>query len=233
MSIQGIEDPQAAETYDRISRMLQFKLIRRGFVNKLKKYNVKGTIMDIGCGPGYLLQAVAKQLPENKLVGVDISKEMVERSRANFASKGYGERIQFRQGSADYLPVNDGTQDFIISSLSLHHWADPQAAFKEIHRVLKPEGQMLIFDLRRDARRLFLWFIWFAQNIVLRTIRAAAIRRINEPMGSLLASYTNQEIEDIMKKTPFSNYKIEGKLGWVYLWGQKDVEGTGNISSKS
>ena len=220
-SLEGIEDPKAAEAYDRISRTPPFKLIRRGFVKKLKSYDVKGTIVDIGCGPGYLLQAVAKELSENFLVGVDVSREMVEKAKANFESMGYGERVGFKQGSADHLPFEDGTQDFIISSLSLHHWGEPQAAFKEIYRVLKPGGQILIYDLRRDARRLFFYFVWFAQNIALRFMDAATIRKMNEPMGSLLASYTKQEAEEMMKRTLFKEYKVEGKLGWMYIYGKK------------
>jgi ubiquinone/menaquinone biosynthesis C-methylase UbiE len=221
VSLEGIEDPKAAEAYDRISRMPPFKLIRRSFVKKLKKYDIKGTITDIGCGPGYLLQVIAKEMPENILVGVDISEEMVERAKANLAAMGYGERIEFKQGSADHLPFGDGTQDFIVSTLSLHHWDEPQSAFKEIYRVLKPGGQMLIYDLRRDARRLFFYLVWFAQNIALRFMDVEAIRKINEPMGSLLASYTKKEIEEMMKKTPFNDYKVEGKLGWMYLYTKK------------
>jgi len=221
VSLQGIEDPKAAEAYDRISRMPQFELIRRSFVKKLKKYAGEGIITDVGCGPGYLLQVTAKEFPRNKLVGVDISAEMVERARANLGSMGYGERVEFRQGSADDLPFDDGTQDFVVSTLSLHHWADPHSSFDEIYRVLKPGGQMLILDIRRDARRMFSWFMWFAQNVALRLIGENALRRINEPMGSLRASYTLAEVEGMLAKTSFSDFTIEGKLGWMYIWGEK------------
>jgi ubiquinone/menaquinone biosynthesis C-methylase UbiE len=221
ISLEGIEDPKAAEAYDRINRMPPFKLIRRSFVKKLKKYAVKEAITDIGCGPGYLLQVIGKEMPENILVGVVISEEMVKRAKANLTAMGYGERIEFKQGSADHLPFGDGTQDFIVSTLSLHHWDEPQSAFKEIYRVLKPGGQMLIYDLRRDARRLFFYLVWFAQNIALRFMGVEAIRKINEPMGSLLASYTKKEIEEMMKKTSFNDYKVEGKLGWMYLYAKK------------
>lgn len=221
VSLQGIEDPRAAEAYDRISRMPQFGLIRRSFVKKLKKYEVEGTITDVGCGPGYLLHVIAKELPNNKLVGVDISMKMVERAKANFVSEEYGGRVEFRQGSANNLPFNDGQIDFVVSTLSLHHWADPQSAFNEIYRVLKPGGQMLILDIRRDARRIFQWLLWFAQNVALRLIGGDAITGFNEPMGSLLASYTSGEVEEMMAKTSFTDYKIEGKLGWIYIWSQK------------
>jgi ubiquinone/menaquinone biosynthesis C-methylase UbiE len=146
---------------------------------------------------------------------------MIERARANFNLIGYEGRIEFKQGSASDLPFDDSTQDFVVSTGSLHHWADPQSAFNEIYRVLRPGGQMLILDLRRDARRWLLWLLWFAQNIALRIIGAGALRKINEPIGSLLASYTNQEIEEMMLKTPFDDFKIEGKLGWIYIWGKK------------
>jgi ubiquinone/menaquinone biosynthesis C-methylase UbiE len=221
VSLQGIEDPKAAKVYDRISRMPQFGLIRQRFVKKLKKHVVEGSIMDVGCGPGYLLQRISKEIPGHKLIGVDISEEMVELAKINFNSTGLSGRVEFKKGSADHLPFDEGTQDFIVSTLSLHHWADPQFSFNEIYRVLKPSGQMLILDLRRDARRLLLWIIWFAQNVTLRVIGADVLRKVNEPTGSLLASYTDQEIRDIMSRTRFKEYKIEGKLGWIYIWGKK------------
>lgn len=147
--------------------------------------------------------------------------EMVERARANFASLGLDGRVEFKQGSADQLPFEDDSQDFIVSTLSLHHWADPKSAFNEIYRALRPGGQMLILDLRGDARRMFFWLIWFAQNVALRVIGADVITRINEPTGSLLASYSANEVEKIMSKTHFNDYRIEGKLGWMYVWGKK------------
>lgn len=223
VSFQGIEDPEAAEAYDRISRMPQFGFIRRSFVKKLKKFAVEGTITDVGCGPGYLLQVVAREFPSNRLIGVDISKVMVDRAKANLGSMGFGERVDFKQGAADKLPFDDGTQDFVISTLSLHHWADPKLAFNDIYRVLKPGGQVLILDLRRDARRMFFWLIWFAQHVALRIIGMGTMRRINEPTGSLLASYTSQEIREIVSNTNFSDCEFEGKLGWIYLWGKKEV----------
>jgi ubiquinone/menaquinone biosynthesis C-methylase UbiE len=220
ISVQGIEDPNAVEAYDRVSRLPQFKLIRRRFVKKLKKYMVKGTVTDIGCGPGYLLQRIAKEFPECILIGVDVSKEMIERAKTNFDLLGFGGRAEFKEGSSEHLPFEDQTQDFVVSTWALHHFADPKLAFNEIHRVLKPGGQMLILDLRRDARRIFFWFMWFAQNVALRIISLDALRRINEPIGSLLASYTSHEIREIMLKTDFSDWKIEGKLGWIYVWGK-------------
>ncbi len=223
-SLQGIEDPKAANEYDRMSRTPQFRLIRRDFAKKLKKYVIDGTIVDVGCGPGYLLQLMAKEYPKIKLIGLDLSKEMIERAKANFKLLGLHERVEFGRGSVDHLPFEEGTQDFVVSTFSLHHWANLVASFNEIYRVLKPGGQMLLLDLRRDSRQLFLWLLRFAQNIFFRMIGLSALRRINEPIGSLLASYTVSEIKDLISKTAFSNWKVDPKLGWIYLYATKAPE---------
>jgi len=55
-----------------------------------------------------------------------------------------------------------------------------------------------------------------------------ALRRINEPTGSLLASYTKEEIREIMLKSDFSTWIVEGKLGWIYIWGRK----TGTLNTR-
>jgi ubiquinone/menaquinone biosynthesis C-methylase UbiE len=217
VSFEGIEDPAVAEAYDRISRMPQFKMIRRAFVRELKKHNPKGSIVDIGCGPGYLLADIGSMLPDNRLVGVDISREMVEKARANLALKGMVGRAEFRIGEAAGLPFKSASQDFLVSTLSLHHWSDPAKALEEFHRVLKPGGEALIMDLRRDSRRVFYWLMLFAKNVALRAFGLGAITEIDEPLGSLLASYTVHELEAIIEGAPFVVHEVDGRLGWMYL----------------
>lgn len=228
VSIQGIDDPNAVENYDRVSRLPQFRLIRHNIVRKLENYIVKGSVTDVGCGAGYLLQTLAKEMPEIKLVGVDVSKKMIERAKANFDSQGLSGRAEFKEGSSEHLPFEDQTQDFIVSTGALHHFADPTSAFNEIYRVLKPGGQMLMLDFRRDAQWFFFGFIRFVQNVALRIMGLNALRRINEPTGSLLASYTKEEIREIMSKSDFSTWIIEGKPSWIYIWGRK----TGTLNTR-
>ncbi len=66
-------------------------------------------------------------------------------------------KMAFLLGDAQKLPFNDNTVDFLVTSLSVHHWADAFIGISEIHRVLKPGGQLLIFDLRRDGWKGFLF----------------------------------------------------------------------------
>ena len=77
-SLEGIDDPEAAQAFNRISRFPQFRLLRRMALRELKKYHPRGTIVDVGCGPGYLVVLIAGEFPDAQVIGVDISEEMIE-----------------------------------------------------------------------------------------------------------------------------------------------------------
>jgi ubiquinone/menaquinone biosynthesis C-methylase UbiE len=217
--LEGIEDPEAAEAYDRISRWPQFRLLRRMIARKLAKYQPKGILADIGCGPGRLTMLIAQRHPGLHIVGVDTADEMIRTAASNATSLGLSNRVEFRLGDVAYLPMADSTVDFAVSTLSLHHWSDPSRGFGEIHRILKPGGQLLLFDLRRDPRRFFYWLLCFAQSVVVPT----GLRRIKEPLGSLLSSYTQAELQDLFVQLPFKEWKIESGAGWVFAWAVKSA----------
>jgi len=217
LSVEGVENPEAVQAYDRISRWPQFKLMRRMIVSELKKNHPNGIIVDVGCGPGYLVAVITRELPHLHIIGVDIAEKMIEVATHNLSSLGLSEHVEFRQGDVQKLPFEDNAVDFVVSTLSLHHWSDPKQALQEIYRVLKPEGQFLLFDLRRDSRRLFYWLLRFAQRFVV----PAALRRINEPIGSALSSYTPVELEALLSETSFQKWRIKPGIGWMFVWGCK------------
>jgi len=212
---EGIENPEAVQAYDRISQWPQFRFLRRMIVGELKKYHPEGTVVDIGCGPGYLVAVIAKSLPHLHIIGVDIAEEMLQVATNNLSSLGFKERVMFRQGDVKKMPFEDNAVDFVVSTFSLHHWPDPSRALQEIHRVLKPEGQFLIFDLRRDERHFFYWLLRFATKFIV----PAPLRSINEPFGSALSSYTPVESEAFLSKSSFQQWRIKPGIGWMFLWG--------------
>jgi ubiquinone/menaquinone biosynthesis C-methylase UbiE len=218
VSFVGIEDDEAVRAYDTISRWSQFEALRRLVINELKKYKPSGVIADIGCGPGYLIAKLARSFPDVSLVGVDISEEMVQKATQNLSALGFSDRVSFRKGDIEALPFDTNLLDFAISTLSLHHWSDPRQALKEINRVLKPGGQFLIFDVRRDSWRFVYWLMRFVQRFII----PRAMGRINEPTNSLLAGYTPVEMKMILSATPFKQYRIKRGTGWLFIWGRKD-----------
>ncbi len=216
---EAIEDIEVARDYDKISRWPQFGLLRKLVINELRRCRPQGTLVDIGCGPGYLETDILKAFPQLSVTGVDIAGEMVQKAADNLSGLGFGSRAGFRQGDIHELPFENGSVDCIVSTLSLHHWSEPAKAMGEIHRVLKPGGGFLLFDLRRDSPRLFYWVMRFAQTFIL----PAAIRRIDEPTRSALASYTSVELEQVLSGTPFTEWSIKQGIFWSFVPGVKNL----------
>jgi ubiquinone/menaquinone biosynthesis C-methylase UbiE len=215
-SLEGLDDPEVARAFDFVSRLPQFRLLRRMVLREILGHHPTGTLVDVGCGPGYLVFLIAQKCPSLQVIGVDISSEMVETAARQALSLDLGKRVTFRLGDSQQLPFEDGELDFVVSSLSLHHWSQPEQALQEIQRVLKPGGQFLIFDLRRDAPRLFYGLLRFAQRVVLPD----ALRRVDEPVGSALASYTPAEVEALFRKTSFREWKVKSGFAWMFVSGR-------------
>ena len=214
---EGIDDVEVARGYDKISRWPQFRLLRKFIIAELRRCHPNGTLVDIGCGPGYLIADILRAFPKLSVIGVDIAEEMLQQAAGNLSSPSFKERISFRQGDIHKLPFESGSVDFVVSTLSLHHWSEPLEAINEIYRILKPDKRFLLFDLRRDSPHLFYWIMRFAQTFIL----PAAISRIKEPTGSALASYTSSELKQILSKTPFKEWSIKQGIFWSFVAGEK------------
>jgi ubiquinone/menaquinone biosynthesis C-methylase UbiE len=216
-SFEGIEPPGLVRAYDFISRTPQFTLLRLLVVSQLKRYHPSGHLVDIGCGPGYLLGVIGRRFRRLHLMGIDISQTMIEAAHRSLAHRGLGDRVAFRQGDIERLPLQGNSVDFVVSTFSLHHWTNPLEALREVHRVLKPKGQFLLFDLRRDARSLIYWFLRFATTFVV----PQPLRQVKEPLGSLLASYTAREMQTYLAKVAFRKTSISSGPIWLFVCGQK------------
>jgi ubiquinone/menaquinone biosynthesis C-methylase UbiE len=108
-------------------------------------------LLDAGTGPGRLPRAIAAALPDLAIDGVDVSPQMIEYA-ARIAKNAA--RITFTVGDVADLPYPDGTFALIVSSISQHHWADVDGGVRELHRVLRPGGQLWIYDSRFLMRRV-------------------------------------------------------------------------------
>jgi ubiquinone/menaquinone biosynthesis C-methylase UbiE len=98
------------------------------------------SVLDVGCGTGRLLRAMAERWPEAALNGVDPAEGMVEVAQRLTP----GATIQ--RGLAEALPLPDSSMDLAVSTMSFHHWGDQTAGVREIARVLRPGGHFILAD---------------------------------------------------------------------------------------
>lgn len=103
-----------------------------------------GTALDVGCGAGHLAFVVAALL--DRTVALDPSQSMLTTVATAAAARGLA-RLETQQGHAAALPFAAGSFDFVCTRYSAHHWTQLSAALAEIHRVLKPAGQLLVIDV--------------------------------------------------------------------------------------
>jgi ubiquinone/menaquinone biosynthesis C-methylase UbiE len=104
------------------------------------------SILDVGCGSGYLLRCLATQFPQaERLAGLDAAPAMIEKA-TTAAPPGDG-RLTFTTGVAERLPYPERSFDLVVSTTSFDHWTDQQAGLRECARVLIPGGRLLLADL--------------------------------------------------------------------------------------
>lgn len=106
-------------------------------------------VLDIGCGPGVAVRRAISSGAASA-VGVDPSAEMLRVARATDALRR-GRRADYRQGSAEQLPLDDDSVTIAWSLATVHHWHDLDAGLAEVRRVLRPGGRFLALERHVEA----------------------------------------------------------------------------------
>ena len=214
-SPEGLDDPAVARAYGRISRMPQMRLLRYLAARQAAQRMSEGIAADLGCGPGLLAIELARQTPGLRVVGVDLSPEMLAQGEENARESGVEEHVSFRLGDVVNVPVPDGSLDLVVSTLSLHHWSNPTAVLNEIARILRPGGAFYVLDLRRDMPAPAYLLLWFVTHVVV----PRALRGIGEPLGSRNAAYTPPEAMELAEASALRGWRVTAGPLWLTIEG--------------
>ncbi|MDD3877715.1 MAG: bifunctional demethylmenaquinone methyltransferase/2-methoxy-6-polyprenyl-1,4-benzoquinol methylase UbiE [Bacteroidales bacterium] len=148
--IRGMFDGIASH-YDFINNLLSFgtdKYWRKTTIKILKKKNPV-FILDIATGTAELAIMAAKVLKPQKIVGIDISNDMLEIGRQKVKRQNFSSLIELRSGNAISLPFDDNSFDAVTIGFGIRNFTDLSASLKEIKRVLRTNGVVSILEFSK------------------------------------------------------------------------------------
>jgi len=128
----------------------------------LDRMNIRAedNILDVGCGAGWLARLLAERVPDGRVVGLDVSDEMIRRARQNLAEI---ENVLFVVAGADEIPWDANFFTHAISVESAYYWPDPARGLKEIFRALRENGRAwILINYYRDNPHCHQWSAHFA-----------------------------------------------------------------------
>ena len=113
----------------------------------LRRLELGSRVVDVGSGAGFDSFIAATQVGSTgRVIGIDMTPEMLAKSRGTAGQLQFG-HVEFREGLAEAMPVEDAWADVVISNGVINLCADKQAVFAEIHRVLRPGGVLQFADI--------------------------------------------------------------------------------------
>jgi SAM-dependent methyltransferase len=172
-----------------------------------------GALLDVGCGPGNIVLKIAQRSPSLSIVGLDYSQNMVDTARRTAAEMELGKQVFFQRADAGRMPFADGSFDIVLSNSVLHHLADPSRMFREMLRVAKPDGAILVRDLRRPSRLAYPWHVrWYGRHY------SGMMKKLF--VDSVRAAYTPAELSGLLSGSgiPKAHIFLQGRshMGFVY-----------------
>lgn len=152
------------------------------------------TVLDLGSGGGIDCFLAGKRVgPTGRVIGVDMTPEMLDRARANKQKVG-AENVEFRLGEIEHLPVSDNSVDVVISNCVINLSTDKPQVMREIFRVLKPGGRMAVSDIVTSGE-----------------LPAEVKASLDSWAGCIAGAMDADEMKALMQKTGFINIEFVPK----------------------
>lgn len=192
-------------------------------------------VLDLGAGAGFdCFLAANKVGREGKVIGVDMTPEMVEKARDNAGKYGVT-NVDFRLGEIENLPVEDNSVDAVISNCVINLSADKPRVFQEIYRILKPGGRVAISDIAllkelpekiRESVEAYVGCVGgaIAVDEYRRIVEASGLKDINISVTEssvCIDPETKDPIGRALLDNLDENESLEGYVVSIYIEGRK------------
>ena len=167
-------------------------------------------VLDIGTGPGTIPLHLARLHPGLNILGLDISFDMLK--KASIHRERMERPMPLTAADGEYLPFKNDSIDIVTSLFSLHHMDNPGKLFREIDRVLKPGGTLLIIDFRRDMSRVLF--------SVLNTLWQGMFYFSAGRKGfydSARSAWTSKELELALKENNISRFNVNSNPMEIFV----------------
>jgi ubiquinone/menaquinone biosynthesis C-methylase UbiE len=187
-----MESAEEAKAYDELDRLWGDVLFQGFAESALRMGLIEGRVLDVGCGPGRISTRLAKLNPKFSIEGIDLSQNMLDLAVQTAAINGMSQNTRFSVGDAKKIPFPDETFDLVICHNFLHQLPEPLVALKEINRVAKRNGAILIRDVQRLAEP------WMSAMLPLFCLgQGTILKRLT--IDSYRAGLTRTELADLAK----------------------------------
>ncbi|MDR2480769.1 MAG: class I SAM-dependent methyltransferase [Spirochaetaceae bacterium] len=201
--------------YDKNTREKRIGEMREYAAEAKRHLADNASVLEVAPGPGYFSIELAK-MGNYTITGMDISADFVKICKAN--AKREKASVNFVQGNVSQMPFEDNAFDFIFCSAAFKNFKEPVKALAEMHRVLKKDGIALIVDMNHDVSKEML-------EEAARAYSKPGFERWFMVMtfkGLCKGAYSKNELEEMIKQTPFSKNEIkESGIGfYIYLYKQ-------------
>lgn len=156
-------------------------------------------VLDLGSGAGFdAFLASPKVGKTGRIIGVDVTLEMIEKARAN-AKKGNYANVEFRLGEIERLPIEDNSVDVIISNCVINLSPDKESVFKEAFRVLRPGGRLMVSDI-----------------VLVKELPDAIKESIEAYVGCLAGAAMKDDYLKFMKEAGFRDIKVVSQANYPF-----------------
>lgn len=193
-----MDTPEEAQLYDEVDHREE----NLAFVERLAELGARGSILDLGTGPGHIPVLVVERLPGVTVTAIDLSREMLLRAERHREASAHRDRLRFLVGDVKKVDYRDASFDTVYSSSVLHHIPDPRDLLREMKRLVRPGGCLLLRDLYRPASR--------EQAEALGAKHAADGTDAHKEtfLASLLAAWTSEELRALATEVGLTDARV-------------------------